>query len=92
MGTSEDWDLISTVITGIWIIAAFLILLTALGVFFMKTWIMVLSYILGVLFIVLTGGFVYFILATIAYIATAVLFSKMKRHYKAYKAACALGE
>ena len=88
MAPSEDSDLISTVITGIWIIAAFLILLTALGVFFMKTWIMVLSYILGVLFVILTGGFVYFILTTVAYITTAVLFSKMKRHYKAYKAAC----
>ena len=92
MSSSESTQALSTVVSVVWTFAAILMIITALGVLFQKTWIMVLSYILGVLFIVLTGGFVYFILATIAYIATAVLFSKMKFEYKVYTAACALGK
>ena len=63
-----------------------LIALTLLGVLFQKTWLMVLTYILGFALIWLTGGLIYFLLATALYITTAVLFSKMKFEYKVYLA------
>jgi len=91
-GDDEDIAIMSTIISVVWIFAAILMVITGLGVLFQKTWVMVLSYILGALFIAITGGFVYWILATIAYIATAVLFSKMKFEYKVYTATCAMGK
>ena len=87
---SEIVGIFKTFVSIIWGYAIVLIVLTALGVLFQKTWLMVLAYILGVGFIVITGGVVFVILATVAYIATAVLFSKMKNEYKAFKATCAV--
>ncbi len=88
---SEIVEVFSIVISVVWIYAVVLMILTALGVLFQKTWLMVLAYILGLAFIAMTGGVVLVILATVAYIATAVLFSKMKGEYKAFKAACVTG-
>ena len=86
-GPAADFvSVLDGAISGIWGFAAFLMILTALGVLFQKTWIMVLSYILGALFIFFTGGLVYLVLASIAYITTAVLFSKMKFAYAVYLA------
>lgn len=88
---SEIVEVFNVVITVVWVYAVILMVLTALGVLFQKTWLMVLAYVLGVAFVAMTGGVVLVILATVAYIATAVLFSKMKGEYNAYKANCAIG-
>ena len=90
-GKSDDAQIFSTIITVIWIYAVILMALTALGVAFQKTWLMVLAFVLGALFILGTGGFVYLLLAAISYIVTAVLFSKMKTEYKVYTELCARG-
>ena len=87
----EDSDIVqawSLIITVIWVVAIFLIVLTALGVLFQKSWLMVLSLIFGIVFILITAGTTYLLFTAIAYIATAVLFSKLKKSYKAYKRAC----
>ena len=87
----EDSEMVmglSTAITLLWAIAAVLMVLTGLGVLFQKTWLMVLSYIFAMGFVAFTGGLVYFVIATVLYIATAVLFSKLKYDYKVYKASC----
>jgi|GEM_PF-2680637 len=87
----EDSDVVQGLnifVTIVWVLAIVLMGLTALGVLFQKAWLMVLSLILGAIFIVITGGVGYLVLAAITYIATAVLFSKMKREYKAYKRSC----
>ncbi len=70
--------------TIIYVICAVLSIITALGVGFQKTWVMVVAYIFSFGFIAFTGGFLFWLLATIAYIACAVLFSMLKKNYKAY--------
>ena len=88
MGDSEIVIGMNAVVAIFWVIAAVLMVLTGLGVLFQKTWLMVLSYIFAMGFVAFTGGLVYFVLATVLYIATAVLFSKLKYDYKVYKASC----
>lgn len=79
----KAFSIVMTIVnSAMWILIA----LTLLGVLFQKTWLMVLSYILGSALIWLTGGLTYFLLATALYITTAVLFSKMKFEYKIYLA------
>lgn len=79
----KAFSIVMTIVnSAMWILIA----LTLLGVLFQKTWLMVLSYILGFALIWLTGGLAYFLLATALYITTAVLFSKMKFEYKIYLA------
>ena len=79
----QAFSIVMTIVnSAMWILIA----LTLLGVLFQKTWLMVLSYILGFALIWLTGGLTYFLLATALYITTAVLFSKMKFEYKVYLA------
>ena len=65
-----------------------LIVLTLLGVLFQKIWLMVLSFILSVPFVWLMGGVTYLVAAALLYIATAVLFSRLKSAYKGYCASC----
>jgi len=64
--------------------AFILIALTALGAFLGKTWLMVLSYILSIGFLLAFGGIFIWILASAAFIAAAVFFSKLKFEYKLY--------
>jgi len=64
--------------------ATFLVILMIFAVIFHKTWITVLTYIFSIGFLALTGGLVAFVLGSIFFIATAVLYSKMKMEYKFY--------
>ena len=89
---NESIETVKTVISVIWTYCLILIALTALGVLFQKTWLMILSHVLGMLFVIVTGGFVFFMLTTACYIAASILFKKVNYEYKVYKAACALGK
>lgn len=82
----EDIQIVKLVITIINVYAFIMVVLTALGVIFNKTWLMVLTYILSFLFVIVTGGLFLWILASVSYITTAVLFSKLKFEYKVYLA------
>lgn len=82
----EGVVIVKVIITIINIYAFIMVVLTALGVIFNKTWLMVLTYILSFLFVIVTGGWLLWILASVAYITTAVLFSKLKFAYKVYLA------
>ena len=85
----DDTDVVAgfkIVITIINVIALVLAVIAGLGVIFQKTWLMVLSYVLSFFFILATGGILWIIIASIAFITTAVLFSKMKLEYKVYLA------
>ncbi|MBR4033923.1 MAG: hypothetical protein IKJ04_03870, partial [Clostridia bacterium] len=74
-----------TVIHGIIIgITCLLVLVSALAVLFRKTWIAIVAYVISFGFIAFTGGFVYWLLATVAYVASAVLYSKVDGSYKLY--------
>ena len=72
--------------TAMYVICAVLSIVTALGVGFQKTWVMVVAYIFSFGFIAFTGGFLFWLLATLAYVGCAVLFSLLKKNYKAYLA------
>lgn len=80
----EAFDLL---ITAFWVIAGFLMALAALGVIFQKGWLMVLSCIFGIPFIIFWSGTMYWFLLTALFIATAILFSGVKKSYKKYKKA-----
>lgn len=67
---------------------AFLVLLTALAVFFQKTALCVLSCVLSLGFVFLTGGVVWGILFAGSVIGAAVLFGIMKKEYRLYKKGC----
>ena len=82
----DDVKIVKLIVTIINVYAFIMVVLTALGVIFNKTWLMVLTYILSFLFVIVTGGLLLWILATVAYITTAVLFSKLKFEYKVYLA------
>jgi hypothetical protein len=82
----EDVKVVKLLVTIINVYAFIMVVLTALGVIFNKTWLMVLTYILSFLFVIVTGGLLLWILASVAYITTAVLFSKLKFEYKLYLA------
>ena len=74
------------IVTVITIVAVVLSILASLGVVFRKTWLMVLSYILSFLFVLITGGIALLLIASVAFITTAVLFSKTNFEYKVYLA------
>ncbi|MBQ4139795.1 MAG: hypothetical protein IJD70_00520 [Clostridia bacterium] len=82
----EDVKIIKLLVTIVNIYAFVMVVLTALGVIFNKTWLMVLTYVLSFLYVLATGGVLLWVFATAAYIATAVLFSKLKFEYKVYLA------
>ena len=82
----DDVKIVKLIVTIINVYAFIMVVLTALGVIFNKTWLMVLTYILSFLFVIVTGGLLLWILASVAYITTAVLFSKLKFEYKVYLA------
>lgn len=85
---NSDIAPIFSVVKGItYAICVILMIITALGTAFQKTWVMVLAYVLSFGFIAMNGGFIFWSLATVAFITTAVLFSKLKNAYKAYLAA-----
>lgn len=66
------------------VVTCFLALLAALAVIFRKTWIAVVAYIFSFGLIALTGGILFWILATVTYITSAVLYSKLNGAYKNY--------
>lgn len=81
----DEVRIIFTVIHGIIIgITCLLVLVSALAVLFRKTWIAIVAYVISFGFIAFTGGFVYWLLATVAYVASAVLYSKVDGSYKLY--------
>ena len=82
----EDIKAIKTVVAVVNGIAIFLVVLTGLGIFFGKAWIMIVTYVISFIFVLATGGIFLLILASAAYIATAVLFSKLNLTYKLYLA------
>lgn len=75
---------IRILINVITVMAVIFFLLTALAVLFSKTWISVLTYILSIGFFLFTGGIVLWLIASVAYITMAVLFSKLKFEYRVY--------
>lgn len=84
VGLSDEAGGFKVIINMVNISAFILIALTALGAFLGKTWLMVLSYILSIGFLLAFGGIFIWILASAAFIATAVFFSKLKFEYKLY--------
>lgn len=82
--TDEGMGIISAMLNVIRVMAAIFFLLTALAVLFSKTWISVLTYILSIGFFLFTGGVVLWLIASVAYITMAVLFSKLKFEYRVY--------
>ncbi|MBQ2715765.1 MAG: zinc ribbon domain-containing protein [Clostridia bacterium] len=82
----DDYKYIRVVIAVINVIAIILVVLAGLGVLFQKTWLMVLSYIFSFFFVLITGGIFLWVMASVCFITTAVLFSKMKLEYKVYLA------
>ncbi len=84
-GYDDDSVKIFTIfLTVIKVITAILTVLAVLAVLFRKTWIAIVAYIFSFGFIAFAGGFVFWLLATIAYIASAVLYSKLNGAYKLY--------
>lgn len=81
----EDTLIIFRIIkTALCVICTILTIITLLGVGFQKTWVMILAYVFSFGFIAFTGGLIFWLLATVSYIACAVLFSLIKKEYKAY--------
>ena len=88
---SEVVEIMSIVVKAIWATAIGLMVLTAFGVLFRRTGLMIFCMIPGVAFIAITGGATYALMAAVAYVFSAILFSSLNRDYKAYKAACKRG-
>ena len=84
-GDEEVLVIFRIIRTAIYVVFAILMLITALGVGFQKTWVMIVAYVLSFGFVAFMGGFVFWLLATIAYIAAAVLYSKLNGAYKLYR-------
>lgn len=63
---------------------AILAVLTALAVVFKQTWLVILTYISAFSFFLLTGGFIFWLIGSVAFIALAVFVSKVKKEYKYY--------
>ncbi len=85
--TDEVVDILKVVKVVMYTCCAFLMIITVIGALLQKTWVMVLAYILSILFVFVNGGVLFFILTSITYITAAVLYSKLKKMYKAYLAA-----
>ncbi len=81
-GSSQAIQLLIYMVVGY---TAILVLLAALALLFQKTSMCVLSCVLSLGFICLTGGVLWGILFAVGAIGAAVLFSSMKKEYKSYK-------
>ena len=72
-------------LTAIKVWAGIIVLLVALAAFFKKNGLAIFGYVLAIPFFFITGGFVYFLIGSIAFITAAVLLSKLKNEYKFYR-------
>lgn len=55
------------------------------GTVFGQTRMIIVNYVFSILYCILLAGMGYFLVATVAYIALAVLLSKQNKAYKSYK-------
>lgn len=83
---SEVVIALKTVINVVTSFAVVFAILTALGIFFQKTWIMILSCVLSSIFVWITGGIVFMLIAVTTFVLTCVFMSKLNGTYKAYRA------
>ena len=81
----EVIEILEVLISLVTIGAVISVAMVVLGTLFGQTWLVVLNYIFSILYFLLAPGVVYFVIASVVYIALAVLLSKQNKAYKAYK-------
>ena len=81
----EMMEIIELIITLVTIGAVISVAMVVLGTLFGQTWLVILNYVFSILYFILGPGIVYFVIASVAYIALAVLLSKQNKAYKEYR-------